>query len=45
MNELEYNQAEGIRRSDLWKMEDSPEKFKYFLEHPVEQTPAMAFGL
>lgn len=44
MNELEYNQAEGIRRSDLWKMEDSPEKFKYFLEHPVEQTPAMAFG-
>lgn len=44
MNEKDYNNAEGIRRSDLWKMEDSPEKFKYFLEHPVEQTPAMAFG-
>lgn len=44
MNEREYNEAEGIRRSDLWKMEDSPEKFKYFLEHPMEQTPAMAFG-
>ena len=44
MNEREYNEAEGIRRSDLWKMEDSPEKFKYFLEQPVEQTPAMAFG-
>ena len=44
MNEFEYNNAEGVRRSDLWKMEDSPEKFKYFLEHPVEQTPAMAFG-
>jgi len=44
MTEMEYNQAEGIRRSDLWKMEDSPEKFKYFSEHPVEQTPAMAFG-
>ena len=44
MTEREYNQAEGVRRSDLWKMEDSPEKFKYFLEHPVEQTPAMAFG-
>ena len=44
MTELEYNQAEGIRRSDLWKMEDSPEKFKYFLENPMEQTPAMAFG-
>jgi exodeoxyribonuclease VIII len=44
MTENEYNAAEGIRRSDLWKMEDSPEKFLYFLEHPMEQTPAMAFG-
>ena len=44
MNEREYNEAEGIRRSDLWKMEDSPEKFKWFSEHPEEQTPAMAFG-
>lgn len=44
MNELDYNKAEGIRRSDLWKMEDSPEKFKWFLDHPMEQTPAMAFG-
>ena len=44
MTEQEYNAAEGVRRSDLWKMEDSPEKYKYFLEHPVEQTPAMAFG-
>ena len=44
MNEMEYNNAEGIRRSDLWKMEESPERFKYFLDHPVEQTPAMAFG-
>ena len=44
MNERDYNNAEGIRRSDLWKMEDSPEKFRWFMEHPVEQTPAMAFG-
>lgn len=44
MTENEYNLAEGIRRSDLWKMEESPEKFKYFLDHPTEQTPAMAFG-
>ena len=44
MTEQEYNNAEGIRRSDLWKIYDSPEKFKWFLEHPVEQTPAMAFG-
>lgn len=44
MTEQEYNAAKGIRRSDLWKMEDSPEKFKYFLEHPPEKTQAMAFG-
>lgn len=44
MTENEYNMAEGIRRSDLWRMEDSPEKFRYFLDHPAEKTPAMAFG-
>ena len=44
MNERDYNSAEGIRRSDLWKMEESPEKFRYNLEHPAEQTPAMLFG-
>lgn len=44
MNEREYNEAEGIRRSDLWKMEDSPEKFRWFMEHPAEPTPALTFG-
>lgn len=44
MTEAEYNQAEGIRRSDLWRMHESPEKFKWFLEHPPEQTPALLFG-
>ena len=44
MTENEYNLAEGIRRSDLWKMEDSPEKFKYFSENSPEQTPALLFG-
>ena len=44
MTEQEYNVAEGIRRSDLWKMEDSPEKFKYFLENPDEKSPALIFG-
>ena len=44
MTEMEYNQAEGIRRSDLWKMEESPEKFKYAMENPPEQTPAFVFG-
>lgn len=44
MTEAEYNAAEGIRRSDLWRMEESPEKFRYFMDHPVEKTPAMEFG-
>ena len=44
MTESEYNQAEGIRRSDLWRMHESPEKFKWFLEHPPEPTPALIFG-
>ena len=44
MTEREYNEANGVRRSDLWRMNDSPEKYKYFLDNPQEQTPAMAFG-
>ena len=44
MTEETYNKRNGIRRSDLWRMEDSPEKFKYFMEHPPEKTQAMAFG-
>lgn len=44
MTENEYNKHSGVRRSDLWKINESPEKYKYALEHPIETTPAMAFG-
>lgn len=45
MNELEYNAAPGIRRSDLWKISDSPEKFRYAMDHPEdERSPALVFG-
>lgn len=45
MTEKEYNLAEGIRRTDLWRMHDSPEKYKYFLDNPQEETsPALTFG-
>lgn len=44
MTEMEYNAAAGIRRSDLWKMEESPEKFLYSLNNPEEKTPALIFG-
>ena len=47
MTEQEYNAAEGIRRSDLWLMNDSPEKFKWHQDHPEEESeksPAFLFG-
>ncbi len=44
MTDKEYSEAEGIRRSDLWKISESPEKFKYLMEHPEEPTPALIFG-
>lgn len=44
MTEKEYNAAAGVRRSALWKMKKSPMHFKYELEHPPEQTPALIFG-
>lgn len=40
MTEKEYNEAQGIRRSVLWRMHESPEKYKWFLEHPEPETPA-----
>lgn len=44
MTEREYNEAPGIRRSDLWKIRESPEKFLWATTHPVETSPAMLFG-
>ena len=44
MTEKEYNEAPGVRRSDLWKISESPEKYKWATEHPIEPTPALIFG-
>ena len=44
MTEKEYNAAKGIRRSALWRMHESPEKYKWFLDHPEPATPALIFG-
>ena len=44
MTEKEYNEALGVRRSDLWRMHESPEKYLWFLEHPEPDTPALIFG-
>lgn len=43
MTEQEYNAAEGIRRSDLWLMKDSPEKFKWHQEHPEAEEESQEF--
>ena len=44
MTEREYNEAPGIRRSDLWKIRESPEKFLWATTHETEPSPAMLFG-
>ena len=44
MTEQEYNAAEGIRRSALWKLTRSPAHFKYELDNPPEPTPALVIG-
>ena len=44
MTEQEYNKAEGVRRSDLWRIRRSPAHFKYAVENPSEPTAAMLFG-
>lgn len=44
MTEKEYRQNPAISRSELFKISESPEKFKYYQEHPEEPTPSLVFG-
>lgn len=44
MTDKEYRTAEGISRSELFKIRKSPMHFKYEMEHPSEPTPALLFG-
>lgn len=44
MTDKEYSQLPGIRRSDLWRMAQSPAHFKYYVENPQPETPALTFG-
>jgi len=46
MNERDYNAAQGVRRSDLWKINDSPEIFRWAVDHPDEgePSPSLVFG-
>ena len=44
MTEKEYRQSEGISKSALFRMTESPEKFKWALDNPEPPTPALVFG-
>ena len=44
MTEKDYRKHPAISRSELFKISESPEKFKYYREHPEEPTPALIFG-
>lgn len=44
MTEKEYRSHPAISRSELWQIHDSPQKFRYFKEHPDEPTSALLFG-
>lgn len=43
MSQIEYRQAEGISRSELFKIARSPMHFKYAMKNP-EDSPSLAFG-
>ena len=44
MTEKEYRKHPAVSRSELWVINESPEKFKYFKEHPHPPSPALVFG-
>ncbi len=43
MSQKEYREADGISRSELFKIARSPMHFKYAMENP-EDSPSLAFG-
>ena len=44
MTEKEYRAHPAISRSELWRIHESPEKFKWFKDHPPEPTDSLLFG-
>lgn len=44
MTNKEYRAHPAISRSELFKISESPEKFKYYKDHPEEPTPSLVFG-
>ena len=44
ISNAEYRQREGISSSDLKKIAKSPAHYRYWKDHPQEDTPALLFG-
>ena len=44
MTEKEYRTHPAVSRSSLFRLTESPEKFRYFEDHPQSPTPALRFG-
>lgn len=44
MTEKEYRNHPAVSRSELFKITESPEKFKFYKDNPPEPTPALIFG-
>ena len=44
MTEKEYREYPAISRSELFKISESPEKFKYYKDNTEEPTPSLIFG-
>lgn len=44
MTEKEYRKHPAISRSELWKISESPQKFKWAKENPESPTPSLLFG-
>ena len=44
MTEKEYRNHPAISRSELWKISESPEKFRYYKDHPQDPTQSLLFG-
>lgn len=44
MTEREYREHPAISRSELWRIHESPEKFKYFRDNSPTPTPSLLFG-
>lgn len=45
MHQEIYEQAEGLRRSDLWKIHQSPKHFKQSMEQTESTSASLTFGI